>query len=382
MPVSGQIKPFFPRPIRWLAVLGMIALMMGVLGNIHSPYAMDFIGYWSAAKLTLAGNVPGAYDMATNHAMAQNALKTDILIPFGYPPTFLLVVLPFGLVDYWLGAAAWISLTLIALGLSVRRFIPEFTVTVFAFPPVLVCGIIAQNGFLTAAIMITALSALAAQPFTAGMIFGLLAIKPHLGLALPIALLAGREWRAIAGAATSVILLCALATLAFGMEGWQGFLDSMAFFSTAVTKGIAGWHKMASVFAATMQLGLPAPIGWALHGLCAGAGIVALWHIWSATRDPLARGAILAPATLLISPYLYVYDQIPLIVSLYWLYRQGVSRGLVLAVMLLPLISLGMNWLPKTQWNPAPLVTLVLLVLVWRQFRLENPSPLRRQGPV
>ena len=56
------------------------------------------------------------------------------------------------------------------------------------------------------------------------------------------------------------------------MEGWQGFLDSMAFFSTAVTKGIAGWHKMASVFAATMQLGLPAPIGWALHGLCAGVG--------------------------------------------------------------------------------------------------------------
>ena len=68
-----------------------------------------------------------------------------------------------------------------------------------AMPPVLINAITGQAGFLIAALFIGGMALLPKRPLLGGMLLGLMVIKPQLGLVLPFALAAGREWRAFAG---------------------------------------------------------------------------------------------------------------------------------------------------------------------------------------
>ena len=61
-----------------------------------------------------------------------------------------------------------------------------------AFPATFINLFHGQNGFLNAALLGAALLALDRRPVVAGILFGLLSYKPHLGLLVPLALLAGR----------------------------------------------------------------------------------------------------------------------------------------------------------------------------------------------
>ena len=91
-------------------------------------------------------------------------------------------------------------------------------------PPLLVNAITGQAGFLTAALFIGGMALLPKRPFVAGLLLGLLvreaAARPG---AASGAARAGREWRAIAGAAASVDRpRCSSASLVFGWRVLSG----------------------------------------------------------------------------------------------------------------------------------------------------------------
>jgi hypothetical protein len=46
------------------------------------------------------------------------------------------------------------------------------------------------------------------RPYLAGSLFGLMIFKPQLGLLLPVALIAGRQWRVFAAAAATAPACC------------------------------------------------------------------------------------------------------------------------------------------------------------------------------
>ena len=113
-----------------------------------------------------------------------------------YPPTFLLIVLPLALVPYLWALAGWTLATLAAY-LSVLRKIAPSEETVWltlAFPGAWINLINGQNGFLTAALLGGGLVYPEQQPVLAGFLFGLLVIKPHLGIFVPLALVVSRRW--------------------------------------------------------------------------------------------------------------------------------------------------------------------------------------------
>lgn len=352
--------------MRLLAILSLTAIATGVLINWRFPYLMDFLSYWAAGVMAVGGTPADAYDITLHHAVQARALPFDTRLPFAYPPPYLLLLVPFGLMPYALSAAVWIGITLAAYGAALRRLMPDFTAAAIAFPPVAICGISGQNGYLTAALFLGGLSAMSARPFVAGLIFGCLAIKPQLGLLLPLAFIAGREWRMFAGAATSVILMILFSLLAFGLSAWQGFFGQSALFASIASDGLVGWNKMASVYTALRLAGTASAPALLLHAACALAGAVIVWRVWNGSKDMLLRGAILAPASLLISPYLYIYDQLLLVVSFYWLARQGVSRAVLIGLFLLPLATIAQFWVDDMHVNPAPLLSVIMLLLVWR----------------
>jgi len=356
---------------RWLAILSLTVIATGVAVNFRYPYLMDFLSYWAAAALVVSGHSADAYDVALHHAVQEQAFAFDTRMPFAYPPPYLLVILPFGFLSYWAAASSWICATLSLYAAAVRRWMPGFVAHAIAFPPVAVCGIVGQNGFLTAALYIGGTSLLAKQPFLAGAILGLLVIKPQLGLLLPLAFVAGREWRAFAGAAASVAGLILLSLLAFGLAPWKGFYGMAGLAGSIATHGLVGWYKMASVFSSLRLAGVPEPIAMVIHATCAASAAVLVWRLWRRTTDSGARAAILVPASVLVSPYLFIYDQVVLVVSFYWLLRNQANHGLLLALFLLPLATLAQFWLVDPIINLAPVLPIALTLLVWHY---SNPD--------
>src|SRR5205814_7022046 len=82
-----------------------------------------------------------------------------------------------------------------------------------------------QNGILSTVLLGGGVLLLGSRPILAGVLLGLLAYKPQLAVLAPFALLAGREWRALAAAILSQIALGLLSLLVLGAEPWFAFFD-------------------------------------------------------------------------------------------------------------------------------------------------------------
>jgi hypothetical protein len=350
-------------PMMAVALLFLFVAVLALVTVLREPYQMDFISYWAAARLALEGNPAAAYDFAAHRAVELQATMVGGL-PFGYPPAFTLLVAPFALFSYPVGAVAWVTLTFALYALAVRRWRPDFLWPALAMPPVLINAITGQAGFLTAALFLGGAALLPKRPLAAGLVLGLLVVKPQLGLVLPFVLLAGRQWRAIAGAAASSVGLLLIGLLAFGWRTYEAWIGQAGLFASVASEGLAGWHRMASVYAAARFAGLGAGPAWILHGLVALAALAAAIWVWHRNADWGARIGTLAAATALASPYMFGYDTLILVAPFAWLVARGRHLPLLAAswaVLLLGLLqALGWSGGP----NLAPLAPIILLALI------------------
>lgn len=358
-------------PAMAVALLFLFVAVLALVTVLRDPYQMDFISYWAAARLALEGNPAAAYDFAAHRLVELQATMVGGL-PFGYPPSFMLLVAPFALFSYPVGAVAWVVVTFALYALAVRLWRPDFLWPALAMPPVLVNAITGQAGFLTAALFLGGAALLPKRPLAGGLMLGLLVVKPQLGLVLPLVLLAGRQWRAIAGAAASSVGLLLLGLLVFGWRTHVAWIGQASLFASVASEGLAGWHRMASVYAAARFAGLDAGPAWILHGLVALAALAAAAWVWHRHCDWGARIGALAAATALASPYMFGYDTLILVAPFAWLVARG--RHLLLlaacwAVLLLGLLqALGWSGGP----NLAPLAPIVLLALILAETRRDQ----------
>jgi hypothetical protein len=189
--------------------------------------------------------------------------------------------------------------------------------------------------------MAAGLSAMVSRPFLGGAILGLLVIKPQLGLLLPLALLAGREWKAIGGAAASVLIVLAAAALAFGLPTYQAFLGILPKYQAFLHQERWPWNEMASTFAALRHIGIPEQAALLVHCVVALGVAAFTWRAWAQKSE--FRFEILAAGTLLIPPYLFTYDSLLMAIPLGSLVRSGRARQLTLvwALCLLPIFGLA-----------------------------------------
>jgi alpha-1,2-mannosyltransferase len=161
---------------------------------------------------------------------------------------------------------------------------------------------------------------------------GLLSFKPQLSILLPVALLAGREWRAIAGALLSSLVLLALSLVLFGAGVFRGFFQILSHYSEWLSAGRWPWGELASLYADLRLFGVPPTAAFAIHGVVALAAAALTARAWALRLEE--RIPILAAATLLVPPYLFTYDGLLLTLPLAWLIRREHART-TLAVWLL-----------------------------------------------
>lgn len=379
--MEAAASPLSPDPYRPYLLVGhalgfltLILVCVEFAWNFAGPSSRDFISFWGAAKLALAGTPALAYDSAALHAVQIKAAAFDANtgMPFAYAPAFLLMVLPFAGLPYPIALAVWSLVTLGLYALVARRFAPQSRWLLITFPPVFAIASLGQNGFVTAALFLGGLALLGRdKKFAAGLVLGCLILKPQLAFMLPVAMLAGREWRVIAGAMVSAPAVLIIGLIAFGPETSAAWIRQMPLFVQIAQEGLVGWHKLVSVYAAVRHVGMPEQVAFGVHCAVTVAAAALVARMWYSDAEFATKAAVLGAATMLASPYVYLYDALVLIPAFIWLVQRRAPVALVGALWLLPMAVIAQNAYHVLPVNVAPILPIILLALChfWGQKR-------------
>jgi hypothetical protein len=358
-----------------------------VLGNTHLLIpGWDFAVFWSASYLTIHYGALSAFDWARIEQLAlplQGLTSTNMLTPWVYPPTFLLGVWPFALVPFPFSCLAFVLGGLLFAAFAVTRLIGSrlpaaFWFATAAFPPVWIAAMTGQNSFVTAGLIGLGLAWMDRRPRLAGVCFGLLAIKPQLGVLVPVALALGGRWRTFTMAAFTACFLCLLAGAALGFDTYMKFYETAAAFGNYVIEKAPYWPSgMPTVFGAANRAGLTVGAAYAIHGGVATIAVAAMTRLWIRHARATLRAAGLLIATLLCQPYLMSYDLVWMGLALLLLWQDTVSfawrRGELIVMVVAwfsPVVFLAP--LPWPVGNAMPIVLLALLAVIVLRSRAEN----------
>ena len=201
-------------------------------------FAHDWMVYYTAARAYLDGNLPLIFDgdrftAQINLAFAERLAEPLSFHPWLYPPPFLLLIIPFGMMPFALGCGLFLlasfGLLLLALWRTFASHRSLYAMSVLLAPATGFTIGSGQNAFLTSALMVGGFGLLARRPRLAGVLLGLIAYKPQFGILFPLVLAATARWRTFAAAAATVAALALITTLAFGLSVWDAFLASTHF---------------------------------------------------------------------------------------------------------------------------------------------------------
>jgi alpha-1,2-mannosyltransferase len=363
-----------------LAGLALVLTSRGGIDRFGHPIGTDFLSFHAAGKLA-AGPDPGAVYRPVRHLAVERQIIGSDRIPyyaFFYPPVFLLLCRPLAALPYFAALAVWLGATALALACALRSIVrqPGTVTTLLAFPATFINVGHGQNGFLSAALFAAGTLGLERRPFLAGLVLGSLCYKPQLAILLPVALVFGRNWRALAGAAMSAFGLAALAALAFGPAIWGDFLTLLSEAQSTFAAGGVDFAKMTSVSAAIRLLGGGPGLANAAQLLAILGAAVATALTWRAGGSVGARAAVLLGGSLVAAPLLLSYDLMLAAVAVTWLMRDAQRIGylpwektLLAGVFVLPLLAE-----PVAATLNIPLGPLAGLALLWLGLRRARPA--------
>src|SRR5882762_845951 len=292
----------------------------------------DFVNVWSAGKLALDGHPALAWDWDIQKRLQVDMLGQDYVGNFAwhYPPPFLFVAAFLAQFPYAAALIGWVAVSLVPYLVMMRAIVgrPFGLLLAGAFPVVLANTMVGQNGFLTAALIGGTLYLLPTRPILSGICLGLLSYKPQYGVLFPLVLIAASQWTVFITAGVVAVAMAAVSWLAFGTESWHAFFHWMPMFSQAfLTEGRAPWGKMQSIFALVRYFGGAEQLAWVLQWILSGAVAVLLALMWRSRVSYPLKAAALAAGTLLITPYLFLYDLMVLGIAVAFLVRIGLRQG-------------------------------------------------------
>lgn len=335
-------------------------------GWLHGDFALAFDGN----RLTALINVEHAQWLA--HPLH--------LHPWLYPPTFLLLLLLFGVLPFFLSWGLFQAVTAGLLLLVLWHACPTSSsrtlliVAVALCPAVPIELILGQNAFLTSALLVGGFALLPSAPLLGGVLLGVLSIKPQLALLVPVALLVGGNRRALGGMVLGAAALALASVAVFGWTFWTQWFELMLLPNPI----LHAWQAVArdngvSLFAWAAALGAGptlANIVQAAGTVAVAAAVVALMR---RQLDPTFRLAGLLIAAILAAPHAMNYDMIMLGIAAALIFfhelPHGIRGGDIILCFLL--------WASPLAIPPAasPMGLFTPLLLAWGLVRLIRSKP-------
>ncbi|MEM0942481.1 MAG: glycosyltransferase family 87 protein [Pseudomonadota bacterium] len=354
----------------------------------------DYYVFFGAAKLALSGDWTLAFDgvaLHREHPLPQNQLDVRYT-GWLYPPTYHVFLAPFGLVDLAPSWALFIAASVLALMFGFRhaaRGMPGELSMVLLAPAAWMGVLITNNSLLSAACLVAALSALQrGRPVLAGILIGVMTLKPTVGLLIPVALAAGGHWRSFLWAAGTALVLALGATLITGVEYWSLLVERMAWASGPEGPGSVYHYYLVNLFGMLRWFGVEhGPALTAQYALTLGL-MAMTWFVWRSAWAFELKAALLCLAIPLAAPHSFAYELIFTLGGIAFIClwpdqgqwrgaRAWALRGVLVALFLLPLQVSAWNqanwmpiWLPEpvaTTAAPLTLLTLALLLYLGRE---------------
>jgi alpha-1,2-mannosyltransferase len=373
----------------------LIAQTHGAFGALNGPPATtDFISFYAAGLLADSGAAHLVYHKAVHYAAEVALISPQIPYNFFYyPPIFLTVCAALARLPYVLSYVLFEALGLCGYLYVAKKILPQrqwtALIPLLAFPAVFWTIALGQNSLLTAALFGGATLLIDERPILAGLLIGALSYKPHFGLLIPVALAAGRHWRAFFSAAACVAALTALSIGLFGWETWQAFFASAAQSHLIYESHQIDREGIATPFGAVLMLGGGATLAYMTQGAAAllAAGWVA--YVWHRGFSLPVRAATLAAAIPMAVPVLLYYDLLLGAIAMAWLVRAARQHGFapwqkitLAALYLSPLLMSNMNIAPRFLMAPAASMILFALTISFtlRELHVINPSRVRHQS--
>jgi len=324
------------------------------------PIGGDFINYWTASVLVAKGNLLNIFDIERFHAAQTDLLGREFqLRVWSYPPHFLFFIHPLSWFSYLSSYLLWSGITfaLCSLALSPKILKHSSGIGILAFvlaPASFINFVAGQNGFLSAACLIGGMLLVSRFPYKSGILFGLLSFKPHLGILIPVVLIASRQWKPFVSGAITIFLLIGMSVVFHGLEAWDLFFsETMKINAQFLQEGTGMLMNMQpSIFMSGRILGFSISANSIIQGI--GSLIVIGVIYWIGKRNPpeaLLISAVSA-GTFLVSPYGHNYDFTILSIAIIFFTSHVLQGGffpyermVLVFAWLLPLLMMPLNFL-------------------------------------
>ena len=371
-----------------IIVLWMSEVYLTGLWNLNSkgfselshrlPY-WDFTNLWAGSRLAIDGHVAVLFDVDAYRAALRGMFSPDLPNQeWSYPPNILLLGVPLATLPILPAYLVWTFGTVLCLWLAIRplKLGALVELAVVLSPAVIWNSIFGQNGALTTALLIGGLALAPRRPLLAGVLFGLLTIKPHLGILVPFCLLASGNWRAIFAAIGTTVAVVLATGLFFGFDVWRLFLTETRPLMTAIMEAPYPQpyqYNAITVFFTARAIGFGLTAAYSAQAVATIVSIaVVVWLWWPGRQvSHQERVALTAVLAILATPYGYTYDTIGLAVAVAMLAAMT-SRPprLILAICWLwPFVTHYFTW-----GGYCVAVLVPLFLAVWMLFTIWTGS--------
>jgi len=353
--------------------------------DIGQSPASDFIVFYSSARyLCGGGELAALYDPVTLKAFQVSLGAHQAgFHTFNYPPPYASLTAPLCTMPYATALIVWQWTTLAVFAYVLHRagLTPFEILAVCAAPASNDNMAAGQNGFLTSALLIAGMISLARRPTMAGALFGLLTMKPHLGILVPIACLAERRWRTIVAATLATLTLAGASVLFTGIEAWSAYFEFLAWFeAVAQIQHGAPFLALATTPYMALQIAdfeMPLELSIQIAITLCISGMV--YFAYRRDGDPDLKLAFLLVGTSLATPYGFFYDLPFVAVAVVLVARHGLRGGFLpfeglclLAAFVTPIIARSLN---EAGFPISPAVHLVFFLYIAIRLRRQSGAP-------
>jgi hypothetical protein len=360
------------------AIYFLVVTSFSVTGLVNSNGNVageDFAQIWLGGRLAVENRVHEIF-VPEHFKAAARAAFTAPNVPaiFSYPPTTLLPAVVLALVPYPIALALWSAIQIVlfttALVFATRRFLsPGLAIVVALASPSLALTLPwGQFGAIIASLMTLGVLLLDRRPVLAGVLLGLMVVKPQFGALIPIALAVGRHWQAFAAASFTVAISVLLTLLLFGDGAWIDFVNVTMPTQIAITSDPHNYLPIAhSIRDRLVIMGVDPLAARTVQVFTACVALAAVALVFKRQAPPAVRLFVLAAATEAALPYVALYDQAVVSIAALALVAALPSLDRIIQTLLMflwasPIVDL---WLTMSnQPQIAPFVGLMAMIMV------------------
>ena len=316
---------------------GIVIALLLVSPNFQSremvrqtPYASDFLQEWTGGFIWASQERASLYQPEHFKSVQHDSSIVGFewpasqYYPMVYPPFYYMLVSPLANLPYKTAALFWMAMLATLAGSTIwvlAKYHPvanqhwgKCLLALVAFYPFLQSLNTAHKSALLLLILTGSYLLLYHQKrFWAGLVFGMIAFKPHLGLLIGFAMLAKGQWRFVTGCLASVASLVVLSLLAGTDLCVDYFWQCLAMGDYASSGGylLSQSHSFSGAVALLFGAGTAAAsVAWWVCAIITLGLLTVILKPSTPTDSPqfALQFSSLIIATILLSPHFYLYD--------------------------------------------------------------------------